>query len=157
MPEVPGNPPSPRTPLFWTGVAWLRALVDAAGRLQVRGEDQLFSYLGVLAETRELFISGAGGYVESPGVPAGEIWVVTTVSACDATTGVSSIWIANRHDGVNVDIQVETRAFAIWDRSNWAGHTCLDYDDTIRAYFTGGLAGDTCRICITGHRMTLEV
>jgi len=35
MPEVLGEPPSPRTALFWNGTAWQWALVDAAGHLQV--------------------------------------------------------------------------------------------------------------------------
>ena len=35
MPEVLGDPPSPRTALFWNGTAWQWALVDAAGQLQV--------------------------------------------------------------------------------------------------------------------------
>ena len=35
MPEVLGDPPSPRTALFWNGTAWQWALVDAAGHLQL--------------------------------------------------------------------------------------------------------------------------
>jgi len=35
MPEVLGEPPSPRTALFWNGTAWQWALVDAAGHLQI--------------------------------------------------------------------------------------------------------------------------
>lgn len=35
MTEVLGDPPSPRTALFWNGTAWQWALVDAAGHLQV--------------------------------------------------------------------------------------------------------------------------
>jgi len=35
MPEVLGNPPSPRVALFWNGAAWQWALVDAAGHLQI--------------------------------------------------------------------------------------------------------------------------
>ena len=48
MPEVLGDPPSPRTALFWNGTEWQWALVDAAGHLQI---DTVTSALPVGAAT----------------------------------------------------------------------------------------------------------
>lgn len=48
MPEVLGNPPSPRVALFWNGAAWQWALVDAAGHLQI---DALSTVMDPLAAT----------------------------------------------------------------------------------------------------------
>jgi len=200
MPEVLGNPPSPRAVLFWNGTAWQWALVDAAGhlqldvvtsglpagaataaaqalalaqlqliedmrdalqsvatdRLQVRGEDQLFSFKGVLALHSTDVLADDDGSLDSPAVPAGEIWVVTTVVVCDSTSPCASIVVANFHDGAGFEIEREVKAFAIGERKNWGGHTYLDPSDTIRVTFYGGKAGDTCHVWITGFRMTLE-
>ena len=200
MPEVLGNPPSPRAVLFWNGTAWQWALVDAAGHIQidvvtsglpvgaataaaqalalaqlqliedmrdalqsvgtdrliVRGEDQLFSFHDVLSFRTTDTISGANGWAASAGVPAGEIWIVTTVWAVDLTSPVTRIQVANRHDGANAFFHEEIKAFAAGDPTHWSGMVTMEFEDTIRAYFPGGLAGDSCAIDLNGYIMTLE-
>lgn len=125
--------------------------------LQVRGEDQLFSFHSVLGIWRSAAISGAGGFVASITVPAGEIWVVTAVAAFDNTSPVTRIDLYNLHDGVVVLFESVTRAFVAAEPLTWSGKVTLDFGDAIRAYFVGGLAGDTCHIHVCGYRMTLEV
>ena len=136
----------------------LRAALEsvATDRLIVRGENQLFSMKGVLALYRSAVISGADGYIDSNSVPAGEYWIVTTIMGGDATTAPTMMRLWNRHDGVAVCIHEEIKAFAIAERTEWAGHTCLDQGDNIRIGCIGGLAGDTCFIEISGYRMTPE-
>jgi len=126
-------------------------------RLIVRGEDQLFSLHGVLALQRGVVISGADGYGDSLPVPAGEYWVVTTIAAFDNDSPCTEMIFYNRHDGINVGLHDEIRAFAITDRSTWSGMTVLDVDDVIRVDFPGALAGDDVYVEITGYRMTPEV
>jgi len=129
----------------------------ATDRLIVRGEDQQFSFRGVLADSITGAISGADGFLDGPAVPAGQYWVVTTIAARDATNAVTRIILANRHDGVNYDIEDVVRAFGAGERAIWSGHTYLDSGDYIRATFIGGQAADTCLVTVTGYRMTVEV
>jgi len=129
----------------------------ATDRLQVRGENQLFSFNGVLAASSSGAISGANGFVDSPAVPAGVIWVVTTISVVDVTTAPTQVYIMNRHNAVEYIIKHEVKAFVASEQCYWQGHTYLDQGDTIRAYFIGGLAGNTCNVFLTGYIMTLEV
>ena len=176
---IPEGAPMPRAMLGWDGADYYVLRTDAAGnvqmdalgnanldqalqsiaadRLQVRGEDQLFSFKGVLVETRTAVVSGASGYIESIVVPAGEVWVVTTLVAHDSTSPLTSIYFQARHDGVNVEVYSEWGAFVAYQSAVWSGHTYLDPGDTIRAGFAGSLVGDSCILDITGYRMTLEV
>ncbi|GAI61420.1 unnamed protein product [marine sediment metagenome] len=156
MPEVLRNPPSPRTALFWNGTAWQYALVGLGGRLIVRGEDQLFSISGVLAITVAGLISGADGTIQTPAVPAGSYWVVTSVVARDVTSPTTAIALHNFHNGVGTNIKRELRAFAANEDLCWTGHTYLDVDDVILAEYSGGLVGDTCGLHVTGYVMTVE-
>jgi len=128
----------------------------ATDRLIVRGEDQLFSFDKVLGERTDGLISGADGFFDSAIVPAGEIWVVTTVAARDNTTGVTVIVMAQRHNGADAVIHEGRKAFAVGEWSSWSGLTTLDVDDLIRVYFTGGLVNDHCYVDLSGYVMTLE-
>jgi len=200
MPEVLGDPPSPRTALFWNGTAWQWALVDAAGNLQidvlstvmdaagataaaqalalaqlqtiaeirdalqsvntdalqVRGEDQLFSYAGTLAHRTVGNPVGVYMEMESAAVPAGEVWVVTTIVGRDNTTAITAMQIAHRRAGVSYYAWESIRAFAINEFGFWGGHLYLEEGDTIQITFVGGLNTDTCHILLNGYIMTLE-
>lgn len=129
---------------------------NALDRLLVRGMDQLFSIKSTLADHHVDFISGADGFVRSPAVPAGQYWIITTISVRDITSPVTKIHMSNRHDNVNVPIHEEIRAFAAGDRCSWAGTTILDPDDQLHVNYIGGLAGDTCTLDYTGYIITLE-
>ena len=128
----------------------------ATDRLQVRGEDQMFSVDEVVAIHTSGVVSGAGGFIDSPAVPVGRYWIITTVTAWDQTTALTEIGIDNRHGGVGVTIHQERRALATWEMAKWSGHTYLDVGDTIRCGFVGSLAGDTVGVNITGYQMTVE-
>ena len=129
----------------------------ATDRLKVRGEDQLFSFKGVLANTRNAVIFGANGYVDSQPVPANTIWCVTNFKAFNNTSPTTAHIYELNHDGARYGFGDEVAAFAAGDPSYWSGFLWLDPSDTIRVYFTGGLVGDTCYIVLTGYIMTLEV
>jgi len=153
---TPKRLPSPRTILGWDGTDFFALKVDSKGRLIVRGEDQLFSMNQVLGLSINAVISGADGYISSGTVALGRYWVVTTVVAFDVTTAVTRITMDTVHDGVRCEIHAEERAFGLVERACWSGHTYLDKDDEIRAYFQGGLAGDQVRLRITGYQMDYE-
>lgn len=125
-------------------------------RLKVRGENQLFCIGSVRGERKTAVISGADGFIDSYDCPASAYDVITTIVAQDMTSAVTEIVFALRHDGVNVFIHNEVKAFAIAERSCWSGQTIMDDGDTIRVYCLGGLAGDTIALSLTGYRMTIE-
>jgi len=156
MPDVLGEPPSPRTALFWNGTAWQWALVDTAGRLQVRGEDQLFSMKGVLTSLKAGVISGAGGYYESDTPPAGEYWVVTGIAAADNTSPTTAHTYYLHHGADIAMFYDQLQAFATFQPSSWSGHAYLGPGDVIRAGFIGALAADACMVHLIGYIMTLE-
>ena len=89
--------------------------------LVVRGEDQLFSYLGNLRDYTLAAISGAGGYIDSGVVPVGEIWVITTVVAHDATSPTTRHRGATFEPAQAVLFYTQLQAFAAGDWSDPTG------------------------------------
>jgi len=128
----------------------------ATDRLVARGQDQLFSFKGVLAKPRSAVVSDAGGYIDSDPCPAGEIWCVTNITAYDRTSPTTEHRFQLNHNGVRYGFGHEAAAFAAYDASYWGGQRWLDPDDTVRTYFIGSLLGDTCDVVLTGYIMTLE-
>jgi len=126
-------------------------------RLQVRGEDQLFSFKGVLASNRVMALTANDGNAESNPVPAGEIWCVTDVAAVDNTTANTQRDYNLLHDGIGY-LFAETRAaLAAGQYSYQRTWKWLDPGDEIYVGFIGGLIGDSCQVALTGYIMTLEV
>ncbi len=157
MPEIlPDHVPSPRTPLVWDGTRYRAVRGHTDGTVQVRGEDQLFSIEKVVAQRVTAAISGPDGFVASLGCPAGRYWVITNVAAQDATSASTARHLTTVHDGTGIVFDAHRVAIAAGEWLAWHGHVFLDAEDVIRAYFIGGLAGDTCTIDITGYQMTIE-
>lgn len=129
---------------------------SALTTLPVKGMDQLFSFKGVLALNRSAGCTGADGYVDSPPVPVGQVWCVTTARIRNGDRASTEMRIAVVHDTLNRDIQGEIAAFAAGERFYWNGITFLDYQDVIRGWFIGANNGDNCNIQITGFGMTPE-
>ena len=157
MPQVlPSHVPAQRCVIGWDGTAYRAFAVDASGRASVRGEDQLFSFQGVLAVRTYGNPSGADGYIESPAVPAGQVWVVTTVVVEDVTRALTVVKFYLRHDGTNYAFGNVFRAIAVGEMVPWSGHVYLGAGDAIRSYMVGCQAADTCQIQCVGYRMTAE-
>lgn len=150
------SPPEPRSLLFFDGTNWRVARVDTHGRVQVRGEDQLFSFHDTLQVRVFGVISGAGGYVRTGLVPAGEIWVVTHVQGLDVTSAVTAISADRLIAAAAYTFATETRAIAAGERVAWLTEVYCREDDRVELWFTGALAGDTCELVVLGYVMTLE-
>jgi len=128
----------------------------ATDQLQVRGEDQLFSFKGVLCSYRTAKISGADGYIDSNPVPAGEIWCVTSIGANDIDTATTRHRYLLSHPPAATRFYKVDAVIAATDYTYWGGWIWLDPGDTIRVNFIGGLVNDDCAVALTGHIMTLE-
>jgi len=166
------------TLLGFTGTDFYAVKVDTSGHLQVdvltvadlrtalhsvntdelvvRGENQLFSFYGMLANQRSATISGAGGYVDSNSPATGEIWVVTNIIAINYTAATTthgySVWVNEQLTGFHR----QTEAFGIGVHSMWNGHLYLTKPAVVRVYFVGATAGNTCQVHLTGYVMTKE-
>ena len=140
----------------YTGAAPVAVEADAGGRLSVRGEDQHFSMLGVLADTNTRAISGANGYTWSSAVPAGEYWHVTHVAAVDVTSATTEHRYNAVHDAVLYEFWRETAAFAANIPSFISCDVWLDPVDQMQVQYMGGLVADQCTIRLLGYRMSLE-
>jgi len=128
----------------------------ATDRVKVRGENQLFSFKGVLVDYVWDIISGVDGYRESNVVPAGEVWVVTTICGSEVVRPTTAMLFGVNHDGGFYMAGIETRAIGTDEHVCWSGHMYLDAADYVRVYFIGGQAGDGTRVYVTGYRMTAE-
>lgn len=180
MPEIqPTGAPNPRAVLGWDGTTWRVIRVDLGGavyvnavallglentlqsvaldRLQVRGQDQLLSIDAKLRQWVQSVPSGAGGYIETGAVPAGEYWVVTSIGVRDTATPLTAVLFYPWSDGQNMVVKHEVAAIAanIW--TTWDGFIVLDDGDRIRCYLTGALAADLCQLSVMGYVMTVEV
>ena len=126
----------------------------AVDRLRVTGADQLISYKGSVLAKRLAAISGVGGYLETAAVTAGEVWKVTNLMARDRTTS-TTIHTYQVFRGATYYMIGEARgSFAALTPTFWRGEVWLDAGDTVRVFFTGGAAGDSCEIDLAGYRMT---
>jgi len=128
----------------------------ATDRLQVRGENQLFSFKGALQVYFGGAVSGADGYADSPVVPAGEVWVVTTIAARDVTRTLTGVEMTNYHVGYDYRVHHLVQTIPVDVSVCWGGHTYLGVDDFVRVYYEGSLAGDIVVVHLTGYRMTVE-
>jgi len=129
----------------------------ATDRLQVRGEDQLVSVRGVLQSYLLGTITGADGYIESAAVPAGRIWVVTTIASRNSSRDLTGMGFRVYDGAVTYPIYEDRRAIVNGEYASWSGHTYLEAGDTIRVQHQGAQDGDGANVTLTGHVMTVEV
>ena len=157
MPEInPNHAPAPRAGLAWDGTDYRVPASDVKGHLQVMGADQLISYKASVLAKRLAAISGAGGYLETAAVTAGEVWKVTNLMARDRATA-TTIHTYQVFRGATYYMIGEVRgSFAALTSTFWQGEVWLDAGDTVRVFFTGGAAGDSCEIDLAGQRMSKE-
>ena len=145
------------TLLGFDGTNFSALRVDTTGRLKVRGEDQLISYQGSVADRCVGVPSGAGGYRESASPPAGTIWVITRIAGYDLTTATTIHSYALVRGGLLYNLAMEVGTFAIGYLTSFVGPIYLIPGDTVRCYLTGALVTDTCGVILQGHSMTIAV
>jgi len=128
----------------------------ALDRLIVRGDDQVVSIKSRLAPRVNGALSGADGFIDSSTPPAGEYWHITYIAVADTTSPTTGMRVQMQIPGAIQDIREEIAARAADECFGFPCELWLANPDAIRAYFAGGQAGDTVRIGLFGHRMTVE-
>ena len=128
----------------------------ATDALQVRGENQLFSYKGQYLETK-LTVSAGGvwEFCNGTAVPAGEVWVVTSLAAYN-TKGVSTTVQLTVFDGATAYCLRTVPGLVQLTSLDWQGHTYLVEGDILSAAFQGTANLDVLYLGIHGFKMTLE-
>jgi len=142
--------------LVWDGTRYRAVRGHDDGTVQVRGEDQLFSYTAPMRQLYAGAPSGADGYVQTILVPGGIIWHVTNITVRDGTTALTAIEYVARYGVADYTVEYDPAGIAA---ATWARCQCdlwLEEDDRIRVYCTGCLAADAMLLHVLGYTMTKE-
>lgn len=124
--------------------------------LQVRGQDQLFSFAAPLGDRVTGNPDPATFQLSSSIVPAGQVWVVTTIVGVDYSTPLTAMYFSLLRGVTGYEVWGQVRAFGIADYGVWAGHLYLQENDHIAIAYGGALVTDTCGLFLNGHIMTKE-
>jgi len=152
----PFRTPAPNAPIIWDGTDWRAIAGDTAGRVQVRGEDQLFSYKDRYAEEKSNINAAAGpNSLEASNVPAGEVWFVQAVSMLNRNTAATNVYAEARAPGAGVRFFLDDSLVADVV-TLWNGLILLKAGDHIRVHWEGCSAGDELYMWVHGYKMTLE-
>jgi len=128
----------------------------ATDSLQVRGEDQLFTYKGQYLERKEDLAAGAGtNALTSTVVPAGEVWLLTHACMYNNTSACTE-YRFNLFDSVNVYYFENLLAPVARQMLPLSGVHVLVEGDSFQAKFFGCTAGDSIYASFNGYRMTVE-
>ena len=124
--------------------------------LQVRGEDQLFSYKSDYNE-RILEGDATAGFNSLYGsaVPAGEIWVVTTLVTYNDKTACSTVDVGKQESGIDYIAKTIISA-EVREACCWAGHIYLASGNKVWARFGGCNIGDDLYFYAMGYKMSKE-
>ena len=176
---IPEGAPMPRALLGWDGADYYVIRSDAVGnvqvnvlgnanldqalqsiagdRLQVRGEDQLFSYRGQVLELVANLLAAAGwNDLAIAAVPAGEVWCITNIMAYDQNNAPTQLRFDILSGGVQYHL-ARWGATALDIGQNLQGQWYLGEGDQISATFAGCVLNDDLYLHAVGYRMTLEV
>jgi len=157
VPEtLPEHIPSPRTPVGWDGTRYQAFRIHTDGTVQVRGEDQLFSYKDKLQWSEGYGAPADGSYDRnSPAVPDGEVWVVTAA-------------MGYNHSGPGlytrlsvIDPPTERFVAIVSGPAQYVpillqGWVVLTYQDYMRFRYAGVLAGHLLNSALFGWKFTKE-
>jgi len=128
----------------------------ATDRLQVRGEDQLFSYSGMWSErVRDLNAALGDNTLVAAAVPAGEVWVLTHVAAANDVSVCTRIILTCRLAPTYENLRVRNSP-PIFETVDWQGWKPLEEGWDVYATFIGCVAGDDIYVSVGGFKMTLE-
>lgn len=128
----------------------------ATDRLQVRGQDQLFSFTDVLQLHIDITtISDGDASRFTTDVPAGQLWIITNVLAYNSTTVCSRIDIYKKDNGTVYYLNKLLTPPALQGVS-WQGLAFLNPGDSLRAGYYDCLTGDFIALDVLGYKMTLE-
>jgi len=99
--------------------------------------------------------SGADGYITTAAVPADEVWVITHIVVNDDDQALTSLHADRVSGGTSYCFGSVVRAVPAAEYVEWDGWQWAKEDDTIRVYFIGAQAADTCHAWLTGHKIAV--
>lgn len=147
--------PAPRGPIF------VIAALDSAGEIQgveIDANDHLKVVAGLSAYNAQYIQrvtgTGDGGNVNLDGdtVPAGQIWVVTSILALDATSALSSLEFGILAGGVHFQLRRKVSP-AAGEEVDWQGQIAMIEDDFLRATCFGTTVADSLALNLLGYKI----
>lgn len=162
--------------LGWDGTTLTRIQTDSSGRLEIiiqgsalpsgaatsakqdtlagKFKDQVFSFKGKLLDAVTNGDTAAGDIgLAGTTVPAGEVWVVTSVLAINTVTVPTSIYLYVVDDGSEAAFRRGDTP-SITAGLSWSGHLYLVTGDKVNATFMGCALHDVIHLQTLGYKMT---
>lgn len=151
----PDSAPYPRTAMGWDGVDFRAIAVDAAGRVLTNAGGEPFNYQNYYTVQTVNFAAGAGANtLLAPVIGAGLFVVITSISAFDVTSAVTSVAV-----GLFVGGLLYRNGYmdtpAINESAIFTGRLVLPAGQRVGAIFAGCVAGDTIYLDATGYYMSI--
>lgn len=129
--------------------------IEAGGWMRVYPDQHIMRFADVLRDTVENLNAIAGlNNLDSTKVPAGELWVITSIVAYVNPAGCTQIWLTTLTGGVMypVDVVLTPAAF---QPAKFSGFLPLVPGEGIRAQFYGCTIGDDIRLRLNGYKMVV--
>lgn len=124
--------------------------------LHVMGMDQLFTFLDKYNEIKvDLNATAVEDSLATSPVGAGEIWIITNITAWDGNNVLTRIDI-NLFDTVDRFLLDRIMAPVANRPSVWRGHAFLTEGDVIEATYVGTILNDDIYLAVAGYKMTLQ-
>ena len=124
----------------WNGTAWVKNGVA-------------FAYSDVYGETESIPVTGAGNNkMTFSVVPAGEMWVITNISASSTTNEPTACYLDAAIDGA-IRVLVRGPYPTAGLTTDWRGQIYLKEGDYVRVTFTGCVAGKWVGAWATGYKV----
>jgi len=144
-----GGPTKPTAPYFkngiwgWDGSQWSRLAL-------------VWGYSDVYSDGEGTNDAAAGANIlQCTQVPAGEIWVVTSITATDRTRMIARIDLVA--DVAGGERRLANKVVpAAYELVAWSGMLVLKEDDRVWFDFQGCTAGDDLRCYAVGYKMKIE-
>ncbi len=157
MPQdlFPEFAPYPRSMLGWDGVDFRVIAVDDAGRIITNAGVIPFNYEAYYTVQTANFGAAAGANtLLAPVIGAGDFVVITSISAYDITSAVTSVSV-----GLFVGGLLYPNGYmdtpAINEPAIFTGRLALPAGHRVGAQFEGCVAGDTIYLSGTGYHMDI--
>ncbi len=152
---LPDSAPYPRSMLGWDGIDYRVIAVDDAGRIVSNVGVIPFNYrVYYTVQTANFGAAAGANTLNAPVIGAGDFVVITSISAYDITSAVTSVAVGLFVGGLLYrNGYVDTPA--INESAIFTGRLVLPPGHRVGAQFEGCVAGDTIYLSATGYHMVI--
>ena len=126
----------------WDGAAWRKLPL-------------VWGYSDVIRETVGTTTAAADtNHLDGSEVPAGEVWVITSISAVNQTTAITRI-VARTYEAPDYYDITSLESPAIFEYLNWSGFIPVGAGDRVRVSFYDCVLNDDIYMTVRGYKMKI--